>query len=449
MSSKFTILDNYTPDSNYRKMTTNTRNKMDAKKKFIISLVCVIFLLIVIFIALYYSLRKARNVEKSILDYIKLESFDKMYSCQHDFPEGSNHFGDRLMLVSHREGNLAASVWSISTLMAMMYTAAHGKTAREIKNSMTFPCDDNFLKNFGNFNLLNNYAYEANGFYYDKSVDIMFEFKNKSQKHFGIVPTSRDFKLSSVETRNEINAWISNQTNGKINDLIDRGSITPDTKGILINAVYFRGQWKYPFDKRLTTLANFYVSRGAPIQVPTMGFLQIVELRTGYSALIDSDIAELPFLDNKTVMILILPRKNYDLHNVEINLVKHENGSFYDSVLETGHVDIRLPKFSVETTLNLKTIFKKIGVNNLFNSERADLNNFGGAPSDFHVTNIFQKTIIEVDEADTSERRRVRNRHPDVKLLEFNKPFIYVIRDNTYGANLLMGRVVSIPSFFI
>ena len=216
-------------------------------------------------------------------------------------------------LAAEKGENLFFSPASIETALAMTYAGARGRTAGQMAKVLHLPsANEPIHKDFGNFLKELNGAggkrsYElsvANALWGQKGYAFLPDFRNLLKSEYDARLDEVDFKGNSEGARKTINAWVEKQTRDKIKDLIGPRMLTPLTRLVLTNAIYFKGTWFTPFDKTATSDQTFHFSGGADKKVPMMQ-------RTGrydYMEGVDFQALRLKYAGNKLAMIILLPR---------------------------------------------------------------------------------------------------------------------------------------------
>lgn len=234
-----------------------------------------------------------------------------------------------------------------------------------------------------------------------------------------------DFSGNPEGSRNKINDWIEEHTNDKITNLFPSGSFTPSTRLVLANAVYLKALWKYPFDKLITSKGQFFTSPTEVITVPMMSLIQ-ESLPHTYSTKFKSQIIELPYQEEGYRMIIILPDDYNGLASLESKLTYTDFYAELSRLLQK-QIDVFLPRFKVEESMDLVEILKRLGMTTAF-SNSANFSRISN--EEFKIDKVTQKALIEVDEEGTeatagsafsiqlaSLPRRVRCNHPFIYLI--------------------------------
>jgi serpin B len=240
--------------------------------------------------------------------------------------------------------------------------------------------------------------------------------------------------------RKKINAWVSERTHGKIADLLQSGTVTPQTGLVLTNAVYFLGTWQHPFDPAETRPATFTLQGGVQEQVPTMHLVE--KLRAGMQQ--EVQVVELPYGNaGALVLDLIVPNQADGLPALEAGLTpEYLDGLF--SHLQRKRVTLALPRFSMRSQFELRPALEAMGLTALFaHTDLTPMLERGGVG----ISAVVHQAFVDVNEKGTEAAAatavmgaRSLERLPDLTVTA-NHPFLFVIRDTATGGVLFMGRV--------
>ena len=250
--------------------------------------------------------------------------------------EGNNEFAFELFhQLAQKPGNKFFSPYSISTALGMTYAGARGNTAKEMAQTLHFtlpnerlhPAFGELIRKIQGADEKRHYELAvANSLWGDKtglSVDPKFLRITESDYQAGFQLV--DFTKDAEGARRTINAWIEDKTNKKIEDFITKGLITANTRLVLTNAIYFRGEWSVPFPKAATKPEDF-TSTGAPaFKVPMMNHT----FRASYVQNADFQLAQLMYKDDVVSMVVILPMKKDGLPEVERKLSGNGSGKHW------------------------------------------------------------------------------------------------------------------------
>nr|KAI8738081.1 leukocyte elastase inhibitor-like [Biomphalaria glabrata] len=241
-----------------------------------------------------------------------------------------------------------------------------------------------------------------------------------------------------------INDYFTAQTKNKINELIRPGSINEHTSMLLINTIFLSGTWETVFDKRRTTNKKFYQPGGKVIEVEMMIDYRNVNIKKDNVSKVD--VAELPFKGGRFSLYIALPRTVNGITDLEQLLVQPDQADQLFTGLTSVGARLVIPKFKTETTLNLNTPLKEMGITQAFNPSSA---NFSGiTPVQIFVNEVLQKALIEVQEIGTvaAAARAINVKrlssgpiHLKEKFIA-DHSFVYFLRDNQTGQILLQGK---------
>jgi serine protease inhibitor len=369
---------------------------------------------------------------------------------------GVNRFAFDLYgrLRSQEQGNLFFSPQSISTALAMTYAGARGETADEMARTMHFPVPPDRLP-AGYAELLRalhggegtkQYRLAiANRLWGQQGTAFLEAFLAVTRRDYGAEMGLADFATNAEGARQEINGWVAQQTEQKIGNLIPAGVLGPDTRLVLANAIYFRGNWAHQFEKSATQDRPFHVSARTTVDVPLM----FSEMSVGYAAQPDAalKVVELPYQGDDLSMLVLLPDASDGLSDVEAKLTA-ENVGRWTSGLARRDVLVYLPRFSVESGFGLGSTLAAMGMPAPF-SERADFSGMNGK-RDLSISAVLHRARVDVDEQGTEAAaatgvavgvRAMRPQEPPT--FRADHPFAFFIRNNPTGTILFLGRVTN------
>lgn len=369
---------------------------------------------------------------------------------------GVNRFAFDLYgrLRSQEQGNLFFSPQSISTALAMTYAGARGETADEMARTMHFPVPPDRLP-AGYAELLRalhggegtkQYRLAiANRLWGQQGTAFLEAFLTVTRRDYGAEMGLADFATNAEGARQEINGWVAQQTEQKIGNLIPAGVLGPDTRLVLANAIYFRGNWAHQFEKSATRDRPFHVSARTTVDVPLM----FSEMSVGYAAQPDAalKVVELPYQGDDLSMLVLLPDASDGLSDVEAKLTA-ENVGRWTTGLARRDVLVYLPRFSVESGFGLGSTLAAMGMPAPF-SERADFSGMNGK-RDLSISAVLHRARVDVDEQGTEAAaatgvavgvRAMRPQEPPT--FRADHPFAFFIRHNPTGTILFLGRVTN------
>jgi serpin B len=353
------------------------------------------------------------------------------------------------VLANNNNDNVFFSPFSLSLALGMTYAGAEGETKQQISEVLNFPINDSDLhKQLG---LLQNKLIGksskgvevsiANQIWADKNYKFKCKYTRSVSRNYSAPIKRVDFYSKPDESRLEINSWVELQTRDRIKDLLPDGSISSLTKMVLTNAIYFKGQWDNKFDKDLSKEDTFFKSVDEKIVTTFMNERAKYNIYNGD----DLQMLELPYTGKDFSMLVILPNDKVDLKEVESHLTFNSISSYANQLVEKDVV-VSLPKFKFNAEYGLKPVFSSMGMPLPFTNS-ADFSRMSGN-KDLKIDEVFHKAFVEVSEEGTEAAAAtavVIVLKSVVIPVEFiaNRPFIFVIRENSTGAFLFMGRVTN------
>ena len=372
--------------------------------------------------------------------------------------DGNSAFAfDLYQALSEADSNLFYSPYSISLALVMTYAGARDETAQQMADTLHFTLANNRLhpafnwldielasrgegaegKDEGGFRLN-----IVNAIWGQKDYEFLSEFLDILAENYGAGLRPLDFIKAPEESRITINNWVSEQTEGRIEDLIPQGLIDTWTRLVLTNAIYFNAAWQYPFEESMTKDGPFYLLDGSKVTVPMMKQTE----HFGYTEGEGYQAVELPYDGRELSMVILLPRKE--------NFEQFEGSLDYQLVdslikaLEYQRVSLTMPKFEFESEFRLKETLSAMGMPVAF-CEGADFSDMTGN-RDLFIGDVVHKAFVSVDEAGTEAAAATAvimlpTAMPPGELVEVtvDRPFIFLIRDIETGSILFIGRVVN------
>jgi serpin B len=362
-------------------------------------------------------------------------------------------FAGRLLAdLARGRPNVALSPASVSAALSMAFAGARGATASEMASALEFRLAPGPLG--AAFNAVDRSLEDVNG--QDVTLDVanalygqvgqQFReaFLRVLARDYGAGLRTADFEHAAEAARAEINAWVSEQTNGKIAELLGQGDVDPSTRLMLVNAVYLKAKWLAPFSKQSTLPAVFHAPDG-DVKVPTMHQVGTFgyEQGQGYQAV------ELPYRGGRLAFDILLPSSG-GLQPLLSRLAGEGPLPLLDG-LRRQPVGLALPKVRLDTRFELATALQGLGMRLAFEPGSADLSGIAGRPGDLYVGSVVHEAYLSVDEAGTEAaaatgvgiRASAMPAPPPIEVV-VDRPFAFVLRDLKTGAVLFTG-VVSRP----
>nr|XP_034181364.1 serine protease inhibitor 3/4-like isoform X1 [Osmia lignaria] len=348
--------------------------------------------------------------------------------------EGINQFSSSLFqcVLEENHGNIIMSPLSAAVVLAMAAFGARGETEKQLKKALHIPSPDT-LGTSGYQSLiddLNNVKVAklllANKVFAAEKFSVKPAYIELTEKYFHSVTQLVNF-AKSEEAANTINTWVKQNTNDRIKEIVNPGDLNSMTAMVLVNAVYFKGQWQDKFDPQNTEERPFHVDENTVKNVSTM--FRSGSYLYGELSNLNAKFVLLPYKDDELSMIIILPNEINGLAEVEKKL---QNTNIMD-ILHQGHqreVELYLPKFKIESKIELNEPLNKLGLTDMFTSKA----NFSGiADADLVVSKVVQKAFIEVNE-EGSEAAAATGVHIEARCMThgretmmIDRPFFYNI----------------------
>lgn len=359
-----------------------------------------------------------------------------------------NRFGLSLfqeLVASQLDENVVISPYSITTALSMTLNGAVGETRTVMLRTLGYTGMEPDGVNVSERHLSDSLHRTeqgitleiANSIWMRKGFGFKPAFKKKMREFYSADIFNLDFNLPEAPDR--INLWVSQKTHNKIRSIVNR--INPEHALFLINAIYFKGQWQQPFDPLLTDEGKFHLPDGKTIPVKMMHrsgkFRYLAE--DGFAAV------ELPYGKGRVSMYLLLPDEQIGLKGL-LERLTMENWSTWRALFESQQGHIALPRFRIEYEQSLKPGLIKLGMETAFDPNRANFSGMSPAPG-LAIGDVKHKSFIEVNEEGTEAAavtsvEMVMTAIP-VKTfnLVFDRPFLFIIQENTTGTILFLGTV--------
>ncbi|KAM5293356.1 neuroserpin [Ctenodactylus gundi] len=351
--------------------------------------------------------------------------------------------------------NILFSPLSIALAMGMMELGAQGSTLKEIRRSMGYESLKNgeefaFLKDFSDMITTEESQYVmkiANSLFVQNGFHVNEEFLQMMRKYFNAEVNHVDFS-QNVEVASLVNKWVENNTNNLLKDLVSPGDFDAATHLALINAVYFKGNWKSQFRPENTRTFSFTKDDESEVQIPMMyqqGEFYYGEFSDGSNEAGGIyQVLEIPYEGDEISMMVVLSRQEVPLVTLE-PLVKAQLIEEWANSVKKQKVEVYLPRFTVEQEIDLKDILRALGITEIF-SKNANLTTLSDNKEMF-LSKAIHKSFIEVNEEGSEAAAasgmiaisRMAVLYPQVIV---DHPFFFLIRNRKTGTILFMGRVM-------
>jgi serpin B len=367
-------------------------------------------------------------------------------------------FGFRLLGAVQKTlpgGNVVLSPVSAALDLSMVLNGADGQTKQEMLSALSLSGSDLRTINEANARLIKVIRTPAeritlsvaNSLWVDsRRATLRPEYVKQTQSWYDAEMTDLDF--SSPRAASRINGWASKETHGRIPKLLDR--IDPADLVLLLNAVYFKGEWTHKFDTAKTQPRDFTLAGGSVKQVPRM----VQSGRFDYFETAQFQAIRLPFGDGDLVMDVLLPDKSSSLDALEAELTA-EHWTSWQGQYAPRPGTIELPRFELKSDYRLNEALQVLGMTRAFRPNAAQLTGMlSSAPGQlrqghFFISAVLQSTYWKVDEEGSEAaavtaigvRASAVARPAEPFRMIVDRPFFCAIEDRRSGALLFLGAI--------
>ncbi|MGM0605395.1 MAG: serpin family protein [Halobacteriota archaeon] len=387
----------------------------------------------------------------------------------------------RTLASTSPDENLLASPYSVSVALAMTYAGARGETAAQMRSALRFELDDEAVHPaFGELTKqLNSKAADRSNAETDADGDqngdgdedkdgdgddpIEFtltlansvwgqtaypwhdEYVELLESNYGAGMNEVDYASDADGARAEINEWVADRTEDRIDELLPPGSLDSLTRLVLTNAVYFAANWERPFPEGRTSDRPFTAIDGTTSTVPTMS----IEDRFPYAEHEGAQLVALPYEGGEIAMTLVLPPEGeFEAFEARVD------ASWFSAARDAmGRSDgtVRLPKFGFESGFQLADALVELGMPIAFEDGEADFSGMADLEAtgeELFVWDVYHDTFIHVDETGTEAAAAtgvvggVESAPVDPFEFDADRPFLVAICDRDTATLLFLGRVV-------
>ena len=350
-----------------------------------------------------------------------------------------NSFDSRLFTtLCNQTENVNYSALSIYSLLYALSKGSGNNTQKEINSVLGYTPSQEVDESIKNKILTT--ENKSNSLWYNQYLELQPEYKN-----FLIDLNFRQNKVdftNTIQVKHKINSFVSKKTDGLIKNLLSE-PLSPDTKLVLLNTLFFEQKWLEKFDKDETSTQDFYVQSNVTIDVRMMQDLR-------YAEYYEDEVlqaAALPYKNTRYSMIVFLPKdKDFDFSKLNLK----ESIDKFNSGHEIQYLQIFLPKFEAHSRYDLIPILQAMGINDAFQSGTADLSKLFTDSKKLFLNDALHEVVVKVDEEKTKaaavtmfgaksagEVRRAQ----DFITFRVDHPFCYVIYDEQNNINLFTGII--------
>ena len=265
---------------------------------------------------------------------------------------------------------------------------------------------------------------------------IMTAFTPKEK--FVDIALQYESSIEPLKSVTQVNNWCNLKTHGKIPKIMDQ--LPPNTVMVLLNALYFKGEWVKEFSENLTTTRAFYNfnDESKSTQIPMM----LAKDNYNYYEDSQQQIIEIPYKKDYMSAVIILPSQSIDI-NKYISKLDDDTIQKLIKKMSTKEVQLQLPKFELEFDSTLNEILKKMGMVQVFDQSLADLSGMRDG-KDIYIGQVLQKTYLKVDEkgseaaAVTAVVVQTKSMPLNNNRMIINRPFLFMLRNKKLPQNYEM-----------
>uniref|UniRef100_A0A6M2DYY9 Putative serpin n=1 Tax=Xenopsylla cheopis TaxID=163159 RepID=A0A6M2DYY9_XENCH len=314
-----------------------------------------------------------------------------------------NKFAGNLynVVAAGNQENLIMSPLSVQTVLSLVSMGAGGNTATQLASGLhqTHSKDqtqDDYHTLMNTLNTQKGVTLEiANKVYAMEGYSLNPDFKEIATTKFLAGAENLNF-AETQKSAKTINSWVEERTHDKIHNLVSPDSLSSDTRMVLVNALYFKGLWEKQFKKEATTEKPFYVTETETKNVQMMHIKD--KFRYGDFEDLDAKAIELRYKDSDLAMLIVLPNSKTGLPALEEKL-KNLDLQNLTQRMYSVEVILDLPKFKIESEIQLNEPLKKLGMTDMFIAGKADFRGLlDGADENLFISEVIQKAFIEVNE---------------------------------------------------
>jgi serpin B len=392
------------------------------------------------------------EVVPSTCDVVPTRAVNSSTAGVADLVAGVNGFGVSLFeqLASDApDANLAFSATSIASVLAMAQVGAGGDTATELAATLGMGDDvDGYQHAFGAFlqdldlDALDEGCYTtetsaAQAAFLRSDLTLQDAFASKLLADYGAPPQA----LDPVDPVGQVNGWVSVETQEHIPSLLEQGQITPDIALVLVNAVYFRGDWAQPFDPQWTASSTFTKLDGSTVSVDMMDNLEEDEFEVGRAATIaGGQVVELPYEGGQMSLVIVLPDAIDGLPAMEKGLTSEIVDGWFAALASASDSRVALPKITLDWK---KDILAELVEQMPSLADGGDFTNMivNDAPG---LAFVQHEATMQWDEQGTVATAATGGGFADAyqEYPRVDHPFLFFLRDDVTGMVLFQGRVL-------
>ena len=301
-----------------------------------------------------------------------------------------------------REYNVFFSPASIGIALAMIYAGTRGNTAKEIEQLLNWDAPANVHEMMEKLqeSILSSSGVElhlANRMWAQQGFATLTQYADLLKSRYQVEMGTADFERKSEAARKCINQWVEEKTNAKIRDILDSGAVRPDTKVVLVNAVYFKGLWEEEFSKEHSRDWDFKISTSDTCKVTLMN--KTARFMYAKCEELACQVVKLKYKQSDLAMVIFLPDEVDGLPDL-VNKLDVVQLKRCTTMLSNMKVRVSIPKFTADCKFGLNHVLGKLGVSSLFSSQDADLSGVTGNKG-LYITEAIHQAFVDVNEQGT------------------------------------------------
>ena len=346
----------------------------------------------------------------------------------------------------NEKGNIFISPTSLFMALSMVYNGADAATKEEIAKVLNSEGIDIEEMNKANASLLSMLHNESkdielkvgNSIWLNEKFHFQDQFAQNNRDYFNAEISEID--ITNSKSADLINKWVADSTNNKIDEMVT-APLDPDLVELLINAVYFKGDWKYKFYENETVERPFHLEDGTTKTIPLMSLNE----ELSYMENDHFQAVSLPYGDGDMSMNVFLPRENSTIQEFE-KMLTIENLDKWNSEFYPTEGNVMLPKFKMDYEVYLNEPLKTLGMIGAYD-KNANFSKMIKEKDPILISQVKQKTFIDVNEkgteaaAATSVATVTVSEPANAFQMEVNRPFFFTITHQATGAILFMGSI--------
>lgn len=342
--------------------------------------------------------------------------------------------------------NIFISPTSLYTALLLAYNGSDEGTKAEFSDLLEITDQSDEELNEAMYSLIDSLLKDtkdievtsANSLWLSDTYTFQTEYKEAMEKYFNAQVEAID--ITDDGSANKINKWVQKETNDKIKDIIE-APLQENFVALLVNVLYFNGEWQFEFDEQQTEDDTFYATE-KDVQVP---FMQLEE-ELAYMENKDVQAVQLPYGEGDMMMQVYLPKEDTDMTEFVATTLSEEWETWQDSFEESPGT-IFMPKFELEYEIVLNDILQELGLEQAF-SNKADFSRMVEETNALKISEVKQKTYVDVNEQGTEAAAATSVEIVETSAIiedpfemKVDRPFIFTITDVDTDAILFLGKI--------